>query len=326
MRFKQIYTVILNLFVLVGIILPISGYAEPSSPEKLESLKISYLANSMYRDIFVAKDEGFFKANGIDAELVEIRPAADRMASITSGRVDVTATYTGSAISAMAAGAKIKLVVAASRPSDGHGDGFLAVRRDSPYKSIEDLEGKVVATTSLGSSLWLAPIEEFDSRGIKADIRPVKNFKSVLLGGAADASVAYIKELSKYKTKIKPILKLTAWRTHNAACGYFISGELWDRNPQLVGRFVKSLEQARKFIKEHPAQAVKDTLKYTKVPVEEWAVEQDMLFDEEPVIHMWAMKHVQDLYLKYGLLKQPVDLNEMVIVAPFVKILQEKPE
>jgi NitT/TauT family transport system substrate-binding protein len=325
MNFKQMYAVILSLFVLVGVV-PIASYAGPSSPEKLESLKISYLASSMYRDLFIAKEEGFYKANGIDAKLVEIRPAAERMASLTSGRVDVTATYTGSAISAVAAGAKIKLVVAASRPSEGHGDGFLAVRRGSPYNSIEDLEGKIIAVTVRGSSLWLAPIEEFDKRGIKADIRPMDDFTSALLAGAVDASVTFSRELTKFKSKIRPILTIEAWRTHNAACGYFVLTELWESKPALIRNFVQALKQVRQFIKEHPEQAVKHTLKYTKVPEKEWSKEQDMLFDDDPVIHMWALRHVQQLYLKDGLLRQPADLNKMVIVAPFVRILEERPE
>jgi len=334
MNFKRMAAVILSLCVLVSIVLiagckgpsPEPKKTEPKKTKRLETFKIAYLANGMYRDLFIAKEEGFFEANGIDAELVEIGPCASRMAALTSGQVEVTAASTSSAISATAAGAKVKQVVAAARPVEGHGDGYLVVRQDSPYNSIEDLEGKIIAVTGKGSSLWIAPIEEFEKAGVEADIRCMtKERITGLLAGKVDASVVGTREIAKFKGQIRPILTIEAWRTQNAGCGYLVKTEFLESKPELIRSFVEALKEARQFIKEHPKQAVKDELKYTKVPEEEWAEEQAMIFDDELVIHMWAARHIQQTMLEHGLLDQPVDLSD-VVDSRFAKILEERPE
>jgi phosphonate transport system substrate-binding protein len=75
----------------------------------------------------------------------------------------------------------VEPLVAASEPDGSMGyDAVIVVRADSPYRSIEDLKGKVVARTDpLSGSGYLIPTAAFRAMGKPVD----EYFKSPLSGG-----------------------------------------------------------------------------------------------------------------------------------------------
>jgi NitT/TauT family transport system substrate-binding protein len=92
----------------------------------------------------VAQTRGFFKQEGIDAEIVRMNPNVATMA-LVSGDVDYT-TLIGSVIGANLKGAKLKMIACSQDRTP------LAFVAKPELKSIKDLRGKTIAVGSYGST------------------------------------------------------------------------------------------------------------------------------------------------------------------------------
>jgi len=62
-----------------------------SSVYAAEHVKVGYLPVTGHAKFFIAKEQGFFAKEGLDAELVEFINSADGLASVRAGKVDVGA-------------------------------------------------------------------------------------------------------------------------------------------------------------------------------------------------------------------------------------------
>src|SRR5215468_5468711 len=113
--------------------------------QDLTKLTVAYSSRSISPiDYFIGEQYGFFKAEGLDVRLVQIRANVAVIATLAS-EVDVLASIS-TAISAAQRGAPIKvLTVTLHRPL------FWLVTRPE-FKNISDLRGKVLGVVSLGGA------------------------------------------------------------------------------------------------------------------------------------------------------------------------------
>jgi NitT/TauT family transport system substrate-binding protein len=122
------------LFVLV------SGYAAAAAEKSLERVRIAVSSKSLgFLDTWAAKERGFYRKHGLEAEIIAMRPPLT-IGAIQAGEIDYA--FGASTISRGAvSGAPLRLVTLALR-SSFH---TLVVRRQ--IKSIADLKGKTIAVT-----------------------------------------------------------------------------------------------------------------------------------------------------------------------------------
>jgi ABC-type nitrate/sulfonate/bicarbonate transport system substrate-binding protein len=147
--------------------IPQSVYAQGSA----QRVVITYSSRSIASiDLFIAQERGFFREEGLDPQLVQVRATA-AIAAIVAGEVNALGSI-GSAIRAIPRGAPIKvLAVSLRRPV------FWLVTRPE-IKTIADIKGKVVGTTTLGGSQHTAGVRMLHRAGLNPD-RDV----TVVLGG-----------------------------------------------------------------------------------------------------------------------------------------------
>jgi NitT/TauT family transport system substrate-binding protein len=137
----------------------------------LQKVIVTYSSRSIASiDLFVAQERGFFREEGLDPQLVQVRATA-AIAAIVSGEVHALGSI-GSAIRAIPRGAPIKvLAVSLRRPV------FWLVSRPE-LKTFADLKGKVLGTTTLGGSQHTAGVRMLRRAGLNAD-----KDVTVVLGG-----------------------------------------------------------------------------------------------------------------------------------------------
>ena len=156
------------------IFLSLLSFLYPSlaySQSTLQKVVLTYSSRSIASiDLYVAQERGFFREEGLDAQLVQVRATA-AIAAVISGEVHALGSI-GSAIRAIPRGAPIKvLAVSLRRPV------FWLVTRPE-LKTFADLKGKVLGTTTLGGSQHTAGIRMLR----KAGLNPDKDV-TVVLGG-----------------------------------------------------------------------------------------------------------------------------------------------
>jgi NitT/TauT family transport system substrate-binding protein len=165
----------MNLAAANGVILSIFSFLlfdwSPAAAQALQKVVLTYSSRSIASiDLFVAQERGFFREEGLDPQLVQVRATA-AIAAIVSGEVHALGSI-GSAIRAIPRGAPIKIMaVSLRRPV------FWLVARPE-LKSFADLKGKVMGTTTLGGSQHSAGVRMLR----RAGLNPEKDV-TVVLGG-----------------------------------------------------------------------------------------------------------------------------------------------
>lgn len=132
----------------------------PEGP--LQRVVITYSSRSIASiDLYIAQERGFFREEGLEAQLVQVRATA-AIAALVSGEVHALGSI-GSAVRAIQRGAPAKvLAVSLRRPL------FWLVSRPE-LKSFSELKGKVMGTTTLGGSQHTAGIRLLRKAGLDPD-------------------------------------------------------------------------------------------------------------------------------------------------------------
>lgn len=143
-------TIVTSISLVFLVVLFIFGSLSNGVSEELVKLKVAYLPYISYSPIFIALEEGYFREQGLEIELVTFRGSGLSIPALASGNLDVSADSTGANLfAAVARGLKIKIVA-----DKGHLDGrcnygAIMVRKklyeSGEVRSIEQLKGRKVA-------------------------------------------------------------------------------------------------------------------------------------------------------------------------------------
>ena len=141
---------ILRLFVLifaftVGSVVVVDAITAQTLP--LQKVKIAYASSGInYADIFLAKEKGFYREEGLEPQFIQMNSSIAITAGI-AGELDGQASI-GSAIRAIQRGAPLRVVaVTLRRPLY-----WLVVRPE--YRSVKDLRGKILGISTIGGSQY----------------------------------------------------------------------------------------------------------------------------------------------------------------------------
>jgi NitT/TauT family transport system substrate-binding protein len=148
--------------------------------------------------VFIAKERGYFDAEGIDLDIKTFNAAQAVAVAVASGDADFGITaFTGGFFNLAGKGA-LKVVAAQSREEKGYKFVAYVVSNkayEGGFRSPKDFAGKTVAVTTVGSSFHYNLGMLADKYGFKlADVhmKPVQsipNMMASLAGGQVDATI-----------------------------------------------------------------------------------------------------------------------------------------
>lgn len=138
---------------------PESKVAAPASGPKIK-VTIGYVKASVFAPMFIAKDRGFFAAQGLDVDLQPLPGGSDMVALTATGKFDAGIGGAGPAFwNALALGLPLKAI------APGHAEGNpvatpLMISKTAcesgSIKAVADLKGKKVAVNARGATeYWL---------------------------------------------------------------------------------------------------------------------------------------------------------------------------
>ena len=139
--------------------------------------------------IFMAHQEGLFKKNGLDVELIHIPSSSRGIQAILAGEIAFSFMDGSNATQATLKGANIVLVAA------GTNRQVFSLMAKSDIKKIVDLKGKKIGITRVGSSTHTSALYALTTAGLKgADYQllpllEVPNIFTALAAGQIDAGV-----------------------------------------------------------------------------------------------------------------------------------------
>ncbi len=233
-----------------------------------ERMRIAYSSISgAYVGIWVAHDAGLFAAEGLDDQLIFI-PSATQLAQVTvAGDVDIASLGGGPMMAAVLSGADLKAI------GNNVNKLIFSIHARPEVKSMEDLRGKRIAVSRLGSSSDVAA--RYALR--KFNLDPQKDLVLMQLGsmssmfgalksGAVDASVVSPPtQFLSEKMGFKELVSITDMDYAYPNPTMVVSGELIRKKPDAIDRFLRAYVRGMHRAITDRDFTIKTLAKYTTV-------------------------------------------------------------
>ncbi|MEI7612732.1 MAG: ABC transporter substrate-binding protein [Betaproteobacteria bacterium] len=254
-----------NLFRIVATTTLLAGLMTQASAE---SLKVGYLPVTGHAKYFVAQEQGLFKKEGLDVELIEFQNSADGINAIIAGKLDTGSFSTTAPLLFYSKGSEIKIIGGIMGQ-----DAAVVVRPElaGKIRSITDLKGKKVATVRLASGDavlrgalkdekidWKKDLQIFELKNPPAVIEAVKS-------GQVDAGVVWgPHDLRAEQQGLKIVVRSGDLSPGHPCCRLVVTTAKLKDGPVLE-RFLRALLQAEKFASVNRKETIDSIAKYIKL-------------------------------------------------------------
>ena len=292
--------------------------------EELVKLKVAYLPYISYSPVFIALEEGYFREQGLEIELVKFRGSGLSIPALASGSLDVSADSTGANLfAAVARGLKIKIVA-----DKGHLDGrcnygAIMVRKElyesGEVRKIEQLKGRKVALQPI--PVWGYVYEKILNEGnltledIEIVRMPGSSKAEAFQTGAIDAASAGEPLITQLET-LGYAVTLAAYRqvVPNYQIGSIVFGvNLIDKDQEIGKKFmIAYLKGIRQFNEGKTERNIEILQKQT-------GLDPDIIrkicfpaFYPDGHVHTESILAVQDWVSEKGFIDSKVTLDQLV--------------
>ena len=135
------------------------------------TVKVGLANTSADVGFFIARDNGYFRQEGIDVQLIPFSSAALMIAPLGTGEIDVgSGTASAGLYNAVLRGVKLRVVADKGSMQPGYDYSTLLVRKDlvdsGRFKSLADLKGMTVAVAAKGAGSESALNEALKKGGL----------------------------------------------------------------------------------------------------------------------------------------------------------------
>jgi NitT/TauT family transport system substrate-binding protein len=193
----------------------------------------------------------------------------------------------------------------------------LLVLKDGPIKEPKDLEGKTIAVNTLKNICEVTIKASLEEEGVAVDKLefaevPFPDMNAALEAGRVDGACVVEPFVSQGKAGkargIDPFYVRTA--PDLTVATYFTSTQYAEENADVVDRFVRAMNRSLTYAQSHPDEVRDVLLDYTEIPPE--AAEQIALPIWRPDLNRPTIELLSELSLKYGLIEEEPDLDELI--------------
>ena len=284
------------------------------------SLRLKWLHQSQFAGYYAGVQAGFYQEEGINVTLLPGGAETPSIQIVAGGSEQFGVSGMSQLIEARAQGIPVVALATTYRKNP-----LVWFGTDEGIQTPQDLVGKKVGLTVGSNSdlLFRAMLKKAGVDIKDVDIVPVKYDLALLLEGKVDMYEGYLTdqpiaaELKGYKTYI---LNPSDHGIYFYGDTLFTTEKVIQENPDLVERFVRASVKGWQFAYDNPEKAVDYVLLYS----DQLNREQEMLGmaaslelikpDDKSIgtIEKDVVKQMQDLLVGDGIIKSPVDLDELI--------------
>lgn len=307
--------------------------AQPSTAA--DKIKIGTVHSQGGASAFVAKAKGYFKEEGLDAELVLFDSAAPIAVAAASGDIDFGSTALTAAFCNLANNGTLRIIAAGGWERPGFQTiGFIVSNQAyaADLHAFKDMKGHSVGITQLGT-----PLEYSFARIMKKYSIPLESIKIVPLqsnqnvasavkGGEIDTGVQTVANV--YPLLARGDAKLLGWAADELGGGQstvtFTSGKIAKDHPDTVRRFLKAFAKGgatwdKAFLDAHGNRKDQATApEMIDIVAKALGEKPEVIargvgyFDPQNRIVMSDMQDLLDWYQEHGKIKQHMDASSLV--------------
>jgi len=287
-----------------------------------DKIRLGILPFSESLGAVMADKLGYFKAEGIAVTMSKFNSGALALPLLQAGKLDIAFSNTVSTLQALEQGLDGTILApgAVVRMQAPDSTSALLVLKGT-LKSPKDIEGKRIAVNVINSSAWLYVVAYLDKHGIDRSkvrfveipfpqmndpllnqqvdlISQVEPFSSVMLESGKVDALGYSYVEAQPNGDITQYLALTEWVK---------------KNPALAQRFARAIRKGSEYVNA-PANhaAVREAnMQFTNLaPALKDRVAMPRM---GTAVNLDEVRKTMNLMLKFGLMKQSVELNGRVL-------------
>lgn len=268
---------------------------------------------------YMAQEKGFYKAKGVDADLITFRGGGEAANALVGGSVDVAVGAIDHAIKMREKGLDVSAVLVIQEKL-----GFtMFARKGAGIKTMADLKGKVLSTSAPGS----ASDNYMRYLLVTHGLDPLKDV-AIVAGGGNEGRIAALKQGSAAGGAVtEPATSLIL----SEGIGEVLhDGTKWDypfnvaivkrdflaKHRDTVKAFVEATLEGSRYVRAHPdeteALALKLFGKGDPKIIRQATRNYLPTFSETGLVSDQSLKFVMDLLLAAKVIKEPVPASPLV--------------
>lgn len=240
-------TLLLSLVLALG-----STAMAASTPAKVSIIFADFSERSGL--LFVAKDQGFFAEQGLDADIVQVRSGPVAISALAANEAQFyIVSATGSSLGAVAAGLDLAYVAGLINKLDGY---FVT---SAKIRSPEDLKGKAIGVQSIGGGIWMFTQMALDHWGLSTERDKIQmrvlGDQSVLAqamsaGLVEGAVLGYAFSQIVQRSGGRVLAELPKLNIPYQGVGLLARRSLINSSPETVEKTLRALIRANRFIQD----------------------------------------------------------------------------
>src|SRR3989338_4606875 len=290
--------------------------------EPLQNIKIGYREHLFYLPAYVAYAKGYYKEQGLDAELVKFSSTNQLVEAIINRNIDAGIGGIN---------AEVVLTIETKTPGmlkifslgiyNEQFDGLL-VAKNSNIIEIKDLENKTISAIP-GSSSMITMNKMIEKEGLKGKVKIVQTEPSQQLNALSSGSVDAIFVLEPLVT-IAEEKGIGRVLIESPITNYLIpdnmpyvisvfSADFVSENPELAEKIVKAADKAIEFVNKNPEEAKLYYSDFTPISNETEAKLPIATYQLSGALNMASFQEVADKLFESGVLEKNVPAQTMFI-------------
>jgi NitT/TauT family transport system substrate-binding protein len=345
MQTKIVSVFLAVMFVLTVLLAGCGGKAPGEKGPEMKKISAGILKLTSSAPLFIALEKGFFKEQGLDVDVQWFEAAQPIAVATAANKIDVGATgITASLFNMVAGGQTLSIVADKGREQKGYSSSAVMVRSelwDKGIRKIEDLKGKRIGITQIGSTYHYMIGRLLEEKGLTlADVELVPLTKlgaimASLQSGQIDAAILNEPNISKvaaagYGKVVVQVGDVIEYQTS----GIFYSPNLM-KDKETGLRFMKAYIKACRYYYDAALQqkdgkptpganyneVVGIIAKYTGVPVDEVKAGLPYI-DRDGKLLSNDIGTQTDWYLKHKMIEKPVAATQVANTALWEEALK----
>ncbi len=230
-------------------------------------LRINWTAVSgAMSGVWVASEEGIFKKNGLDVELLHIPSSSRAIQTMLAGEVAFSPADVLNTVEANLKGADVVMIAGVTNRL------IFSLMARPEIKKVADLKGKRIGITRLGSSTHTATLYVLNAAGLRPGdyqilpLMEVPNILGALLAGQIDAGIVSPPTNSRgRKAGLGELANLAKDGPEYPSVALVTTRAYIKANEEITGRVVRSYAEAIHLFKTNRPIAMRVLQKYTQV-------------------------------------------------------------
>ncbi|MDR1084075.1 MAG: ABC transporter substrate-binding protein [Deltaproteobacteria bacterium] len=310
---KTLCLLILGLFLVT-----VQGAVTSSKAAELKKIKVGINGNLCEGPTHIAKEQGFFEAEGLDADLIRLAPGTN-FEAITAGSIDVSFGLLATLIQPLSNGLPIKITTGLHTGCDK-----ILVKPDSGIKTIGDLKGKKIGVPSLTSSPIMFARRGLAKAGVKVGDKDSEvefvvftnaELPLALQKGAIDAISANDPVASLAARENNLVILLDSAKdapfSEQYCCAAYVSAKLAAADPETAAKYTRAMQKAAAWIQNNPEETA-------KIQVDKKYVAGDPTFNASVLKTFKYIPSVSGAFEAFGITAR--ELKEIGILGPRVEV------